>query len=396
VEITRAERIATLPPYPFSELARLKDKALAEGVNLLDFGIGDPDQPTPPHIVEALRKAAGDRATHCYDESAFGPAPFVEAVAGWMRARFGVALDTGGQIKETIGSKEALAHMLWAYVDPGDLVLVPDPRYAVYSVNTKFCGGEIYELPLLEENGFLVDYDAIPGDVADRAKILFVNYPQNPTGACADLAFLKRTLEFAIEHEVIVCHDAAYSEVFFEGKQPPSILQVDGAMDCAIEFHSLSKTYNMTGWRIGFAAGCAELVGGLSKLKSNVDSNAFAAVALAGAEALSGSQDCVEEMRRLIQQRRDWLIDGLQSLGWPVRRPEATFYVWAPVAGGMSSAEFAASLLKDAGMLVTPGSAYGTHGEGYVRFSLTISADDDQAYIEEAVDRVRKLDLGWD
>ncbi|HQK93274.1 MAG TPA: LL-diaminopimelate aminotransferase [Armatimonadota bacterium] len=396
MEIKRADRVASLPPYPFAELARLKQQALADGVHLLDFGIGDPDQPTPAPIIDALCAAARDPETHRYDESTYGPPEFLSAVASWFQSRFGVRLDTDGQIKLTIGAKEALAHLVWAYVDPGDLVLVPDPRYAVYSVSTKFAGGSIYEMPLLESNGFLVDYDAIPGDVADRAKMLFINYPHNPTGACADLAFFRRTIEFAKEHSVIVCHDAAYSEVYFEGRKAPSILQVDGAMDCAIEIHSLSKTYNMTGWRLGFAVGCSELVGGLTKLKSNVDSNAFPAVARAGAAALSGPQDSVDRMRALIQQRRDWLVDGLRSLGWPVRKPDGTFYIWAPVARGYTSADFAALLLRDAGMLVTPGSAYGSHGEGYIRLSLTIQADDVQRYIAEAVERVGRLGLRWD
>jgi len=396
VEIKRAHRVASLPPYPFAELARLKQQALADGVSLLDFGIGDPDQPTPAPIIEALSAAARDPETHRYDESTYGPPEFLAAAASWFQSRFGVGLDTNGQIKLTIGAKEALAHLVWAYVDPGDLVLVPDPRYAVYSVSTRFAGGDIYEMPLLESNGFLVDYDAIPREVADRAKMLFINYPHNPTGACADLAFFRRTVEFAKEHSVIVCHDAAYSEVYFEGRKAPSILQVDGAMDCAIEIHSLSKTYNMTGWRLGFAAGCSELVGGLTKLKSNVDSNAFPALARAGAAALSGPQDSVDAMRAAIQQRRDWLVDGFRSLGWPVRRPDGTFYIWAPVAKGYSSADFAALLLRDAGMLVTPGSAYGSHGEGYIRLSLTILSDDVQGYIAEAVERVGKLGLRWD
>lgn len=396
MEIKRADRVASLPPYPFAELARLKQQALTDGVNLLDFGIGDPDQPTPAPIIDALCAAARDPETHRYDESTYGPPEFLSAVASWFQSRFGVVLDTNGQIKLTIGAKEALAHLVWAYVDPGDLVLVPDPRYAVYSVSTKFAGGDIYEMPLLESNGFLVDYDAIPGDVADRAKMLFINYPHNPTGACADLAFFRRTVEFAKEHSVIVCHDAAYSEVYFEGRKAPSILQVDGAMDCAIEIHSLSKTYNMTGWRLGFAAGCTELVGGLTKLKSNVDSNAFPAVARAGAAALSGPQDSVDRMRAMIQQRRDWLVDGFRSLGWPVRKPDGTFYIWAPVARGYTSADFAALLLRDAGMLVTPGSAYGSHGEGYIRLSLTIQSDDVQGYIAEAVERVGRLGLRWD
>lgn len=396
MEIKRAHRVASLPPYPFAELARLKQQALADGVSLLDFGIGDPDRPTPAPIIEALSAAARDPETHRYDESTYGPPEFLTAAASWFQSRFGVRLDTNGQIKLTIGAKEALAHLVWAYVDPGDLVLVPDPRYAVYSVSTKFAGGDIYEMPLLESNGFLVDYDAIPREVADRAKMLFINYPHNPTGACADLAFFKRTVEFAKEHSVIVCHDAAYSEVYFEGRKAPSILQVDGAMDCAIEIHSLSKTYNMTGWRLGFAVGCSELVGGLTKLKSNVDSNAFPALARAGAAALSGPQDSVDAMRAAIQQRRDWLVDGFRSLGWPVRRPDGTFYIWAPVAKGYSSADFAALLLRDAGMLVTPGSAYGSHGEGYIRLSLTILSDDVQGYIAEAVERVGKLGLRWD
>ena len=396
LEHKRARRIATLPPYPFSELARLKREAVEEGVDLRDFGIGDPDQPTPAHIVEALCDAAHDPFTHRYDEYAFGLPEFVDAVAASMKRRFGVELATDGEIKQTIGSKEALAHFSWAFVDPGDLAIVPDPRYAVYNTSVTFAGGEVCYVPLFAENDFLVDYSAIDPDTARRAKILFINYPNNPTGAVADLAFFKETIRFAKEYDVIICHDAAYSEVYLADEAPPSILQVEGAKDCCIEFHSLSKTYNMTGWRMGFVAGNRDLVGGLSKLKSNVDSNGFMAVERAAAVALTASQDCVGEMRRTIQERRDWLVDGLAQVGWRIRKPAASYYVWAPVPVGITAADFAAVLLRDAGILVTPGSAYGKNGEGYVRFSLTVLADDVKAYIEEAVERVRKLDLRWD
>ncbi len=392
----RAKRLLDLPPYPFTEIARLKKKALEESADLIDFGIGDPDQPTPEHIVEALCQAARDPATHQYDETDWGIPEFVEAAGQWMERRFGVKLARDGQIKVTIGSKEALAHLCWAYVDPGDIVLVPDPRYAVYEVNAGFAGGEVYHMPLLKENDFLPDFSAIPREVAEKAKLMFLNYPNNPTGAPATAKFMQAAVDFALEHDIILAHDAAYSEVYFDGEPSPSVLQAEGALDCAIEFHSLSKTYNMTGWRIGFAAGCGELVSGLAKLKSNVDSNAFMAIERAAAAALSGPQECVEKMRELYAQRRDWLVDGLNSIGWPVPRPRATFYVWAPVPRGYDSAGFAAALLREAGILVTPGTAYGKNGEGFVRFSLTMKADDVKGRIEEAVARIARMELSFD
>ncbi len=392
-----AQRLQRIPPYPFLELARLKEQALRDGVDLIDFGIGDPDQPTPPHIVEALCEAARDPATHCYDESGFGTPEFRHAVGLFMRRRFGVELDTTSEIQTTLGSKEALAHIVWAYCDPGDIVLVPDPAYTVYRNNAIFCSGVPYPMPLTAQNAWLPDLDAIPRSVARDAKMIFVNYPNNPTGAVAELDFYRELVEFARQHELIICQDCAYSEVFYEGYQPHSILEVEGARDVAIEFHSLSKTFNMTGWRVGWAVGGAAHVAALSKLKSNVDSNTFMAVQRAATAGLTHFEDFAEERRRTYQARRDAMVEGLNDLGWRLEKPKATFYLWAPVPSVHSSESFCKALLTRCGILATPGGAYGDHGEGYFRLSLTVRADDPVARIQEALRRMREeLSVSFD
>ncbi|HAH88221.1 MAG: LL-diaminopimelate aminotransferase [Armatimonadota bacterium] len=391
-----ADRLNSIPPYLFGEIARAKAKAISEGKDLIDFGIGDPDLPTPAPIIDRLIEAAKDPSTHRYDESDYGCPEFIAAAESWFNRRFGIKLDSSkGELLLLIGSKEGLAHLAWAYINPGDISLVPDPGYTVYKVNTAMAGGEAYAMPLLAKNGFLPDLTTIPTDVAKKAKLLFINYPNNPTGAVATKEFFSDVVAFAKEHNIIVCHDCAYSEVAYDGYKAPSFLEVEGGMDVGIELHSLSKTFNMTGWRVGFAAGNPEIVRALNKMKSNIDSKQFPAVDMAAAFALD-NEDINRQTLDVYTRRRDILIDGLNSLGWNLSKTKATLYVWAPVPSGYTSMEFAKKLLEEAGVLVIPGVGYGQHGEGYVRFSLTVSGDNNGDRIAQAVDRMKKnLTINW-
>jgi len=392
VNIPVAQRLQRIPPYPFREINELKTKMIAAGVEPIDFGIGDPDMPTPAFIVEALAEAARDPQTHCYDETGYGLPEYKAAIADFVKRRFGVEMDPEGhEIQSVIGSKEALAHIIWAYIDPSDIVLVPDPAYSVYKVQTTWCGGAPFPMPLLPENGFLPDLEAIPKSVAKAAKMMFLNYPNNPTGAVADLAFLERAVAFAREHEIILVNDCAYSEVAFDGHNPPSILQVEGAKEVAIEMHSLSKTFNMTGWRVGWAMGGAPFVEALSRCKSNVDSGTFMAIQRAAIVALNNYEQWAPQMRAEYQRRRDALVAGLNSLGWELAPPPATFYVWVPIPQNYNTAaDFAKDLLQKCRILVIPGGAYGEYGEGFVRFSLTIKGEDKIGQIEEAIAAIRE------
>ncbi|MGD0111132.1 MAG: LL-diaminopimelate aminotransferase [Armatimonadota bacterium] len=385
-----ADRLLKTPPYPFAELARLKAEARAEGRDLVDFGIGDPDQPTPAHIVAALCESAHDPVTHQYDETGKGLPEFRQAVVSWYENRFGVALNPDTEVLRLIGAKEGIAHLAWAVLNPGDVALIPDPGYPVYKVASMFAGADLHFMPLHEKSGYLPDFAAIPADVSRRAKLMYLCYPNMPTGAVAETDCYRRALAFAEKNDTLLCLDMAYSELYYDGYRPQSMLQVDGARARTIEVHSLSKTYNMTGWRIGFAVGSPEALNALEKLKSNVDSGAFLAVQRAAVAALSGPQDCVERMRAIYQKRRDMLVDGLAGIGWQVPKPKATCYVWAPVMQGYNSAQMAETLLRDAGVLVTPGSAYGTCGEGYVRFSLTVQGGNPEERIAEAVKRIKE------
>lgn len=384
--IARAKRLDKIPPYLFGEIARKKAEAIAAGKDLIDLGIGDPDQPTPSPIIEKLYSAAQNPETHRYDESPAGDVLLLDAVGRWFASRFGVDIDPSTEAMLLIGSKEGLAHLAWAFIDPGDISLVPDPAYTVYKVNTWMAGGDVVTMPLTAENGFLPDLGAIPAETADRAKLLWLNYPNNPTGAVAPLSFYEEAVAFCRKHNLLLVNDAAYSEVAFDGYMPASVLQVPGAKDTAIELHSFSKMYNMTGWRIGFAVGNAEAVGILNKLKSNLDSKQFAAISRAAAYALESVDN--RPALELIRKRRDILVDGLNSLGWNISRPKATFYVWVPTPNGESSMDFAGRLLTEAGVLAIPGVGYGEHGEGYVRMSLTVMGDRDGERVEEAVKRI--------
>lgn len=383
-----AERLKQLPPYLFKEIDRKKAEVMAKGIDIIDLGVGDPDLPTPPHIIEALKKAAHDPANHRYP-SYSGMNDFKEVVAQWYGERFGVELEPMTEVVSLIGSKEGLAHLPLAFIDPDDLVLVPTPAYPVYNIATIFAGGQSYFMPLLSENRFLPDLGAIPDQVAARARVMFLNYPNNPTSAVADLAFFKQVVEFAREHQILVCHDAAYTEMAFDGYRPPSFLEIDGAKEVGLEFHSLSKTYNMTGWRIGFAVGNQEGIEGLGAIKSNIDSGVFQAVQMAGIEAIQGDQSCVREMIRVYTERRNLMVEGLRDAGYEVELPKATFYLWVKVPEGYTSAQLATHLLEEGGLVVTPGNGFGEPGEGYFRIALTQKSN----RLSEAAERLRAIRL---
>ena len=381
-----ASRVDQLPPYLFVEITRKIAAKRAEGIDVVTFAIGDPDIPTPQHILDRLCKEAQVPANHRYPESD-GLPEFRRAIASWYQKRFGVTLDSDTEVLPLIGAKEGIGHMALCLIDPGDIALIPDPGYPVYSTGTMFAGGESHTMPLEEENGFLPDLDAIPEDVARRAKVLWVNYPNNPTGAVADLGFFQKLADFAIKYDIPVCHDAPYTEIAFDGYRPASFLQARGAMDVGIEFHSLSKSYNMTGWRVGMAIGNAKLINALMRVKSNLDSGIPQAIQIAGIEALNGPQDCIQDNVRAYQRRRDRLVEALTALGLRVTSPKASLYVWARVPEGFTSAEYAAKLIDEAAVVVTPGSGYGKYGEGYVRLSLTLPDTE----LEKGVERIAAL-----
>ncbi|MDN5347333.1 MAG: LL-diaminopimelate aminotransferase [Clostridia bacterium] len=381
-----AKRLQNLPPYLFARIEKKIAEAREKGVDIISLGIGDPDRPTPSHIIEELVKEAQNPENHRYPTSE-GLVAFRQAVAEWYEKRYGVKLDPKSEVVTLIGSKEGIAHISFCYVDPGDINLVPDPGYPVYGIGTLLAGGEVYTLPLKEENGYLPDLTAVPSDVARRAKLMFLNYPNNPTGAVADRRFFEEAVEFARQYDVLICHDAAYNEITFDGYRAPSFFEVPGAKEVGIEFNSLSKPFNMTGWRIGWACGRADAIEALARIKSNIDSGVFQAIQYAGIAALKGSMDSVAEVCRIYQERRDILVEGLNSMGWRLNKPKATFYVWAPVPQGYTSESFAEMVLERAGVIVTPGNGYGTFGEGYFRMALTI----DKERIREALERLRRV-----
>lgn len=380
-----AERMGALPPYLFARIDEMKAKKIKAGVDVIDLGVGDPDLPTPSHVVDELCRAARDPAHHHYPSYA-GMPEFREAVARWYMRRFGVELDPLTQVLALMGSKDGIAHIPEAFVNPGDFVLAPSPGYPVYRTSTLFAEGRVHEMPLSAENHFIPVLDDIPRKVADSARIMFLNYPNNPTSAVTRQGFFEEAVEFAREHDIIIVHDNAYSEIAYDGYRAPSFLETDGAMDVAIEMHSLSKTYNMTGWRIGMAVGNGTILSGLGRVKTNVDSGVFDAVQMAGICALSGSDECVQEACRIYQERRDVLVGGLRKLGFLIDTPKATFYVWMPVEDCMA---FATRMLDEAGIVVTPGIGFGSGGAGYVRFALTRST----GRIQEALGRMEGMDL---
>jgi len=367
-----AKRVENLPPYLFVEISRKIAEKRAKGEDVVSFGIGDPDMPTPAHIIERLCQAAQDPVNHRYPETE-GLPELRRAIAGWYQKRFDVSLDPDKEVVPLIGAKEGVAHIALCFIDPGDIALVPDPGYPVYSVGTMLVGGEPYYMPLTEKNHFLPDLKSIPGDVLKKSKLIWINYPNNPTGAVANLDFFNEVVRFAKEHNLVVCHDAPYTEVAFDGYRPVSFMQAEGAKDIGVEFHSLSKSYNMTGWRIGMAVGNAETIDALRRVKSNLDSGIPQAIQYAAIEALSGSQDCIDEHNAVYQKRRDLVMEMLNKIGLKAWTPKGGLYIWAKVPQGYTSVQFATELLEKANVVVTPGIGYGNSGEGYVRLSLTLS-----------------------
>ena len=385
-----ARRIEKLPAYLFAEISKKIAEKRAQGVDVISFAIGDPDLPTPDHILDALAEASRDPANHRYPESE-GLPELRQAIARWYERRFGVTVDPDKEVLPLIGSKEGIGHIAFCFIDPGDIALIPDPGYPVYSVGALLAGGEPYFLPLTDENDFLPDLNSIPEEVARRAKLLWLNYPNNPTGAVAGLEFFEQAVAFAGKHGLAVLHDGPYSEVAFDGYRPVSFLQAEGAKEVGVEFHSLSKSYNMTGWRIAMAAGNPEIINALMRLKSNLDSGIPQAIQRMAIEALDGPQDCIPEHNRIYERRRDRLVSALTALGLRLRPPKASLYLWARVPEGMTSVQLATRLLDEAGVVVTPGIGYGPSGEGYIRLSLTIPDD----RLEEGVRRMEALASGW-
>lgn len=386
IRIEKSDRLNSLPPYLFKEIEKQKEEVRKRGIDIIDLGIGDPDRPTPPHIIEALNRAALDPANHRYPPYR-GNAAFNEAVARWYKRRFNVDLDPEKEVVTLIGSKEGIAHIPLAFINPGDVTLVTNPGYPVYNIGVKFAGGQTYFMDLLKENNFLPDLKAVPEEIAKKARMMFINYPNNPTSAVATGEFFKEVVSFAESYNIIICHDAAYTEVAFNGYQPKSFIETDGARSVGVEFHSLSKTYSMTGWRIGFAVGREEVIQALGQVKSNIDSGAFQAVQIAGIAALEGDQTCVKNMNREYTERRNILVDGLHDLGLTVERPRATFYLWVEVPKEYTSSEFASYLLTKRGVVVTPGNGFGVTGEGYVRMALTVGKEK----LKEVIERIRSI-----
>ena len=380
-----ASRVEKIPPYLFVEISRKIAAKRAEGIEVISFGIGDPDLATPDHVLDALRETAGDLPNHRYPESD-GLPEFRKATADWYQRRFGISLDPDSEVISLIGAKEGIGHAALCFIEPGDIALVPDPGYPVYSVGTWFAGGECHWMPLKEENGWLPDLDAIPEDAARQAKVMWLNYPNNPTGAIADLGYFKEVVDFAKAYDIAVMHDACYTDVTFDGYRHPSFLEVPGAMDVGVEFHSLSKTYNMTGWRLGMAVGNAEMINALLIVKSNLDSGVPQAIQHMGIEALNTSDEWIDERNAVYQRRRDKVLAALANIGLETDPPKASLYVWARIPEGYTSGEFAEALLDQCDIVVTPGAGYGPSGEGYIRFSLTI--DDEQ--LEEGLDRIAR------
>jgi LL-diaminopimelate aminotransferase len=380
-----SQGLRKLPPYLFVEIDKKKKAAQGRGVDVISLGVGDPNDPTPIHIVRAGQEALANPQYHHYPFGS-GLSAFREAISRWYKQRFNVSLDPAAEILALIGSKEGLGHLPLALVDTGNVVLVPDPGYPVYYNATLLAGGKPYRLPLLEKNGFLPDLESIPPDVLESAKLLYLNYPNNPTSAIASKEFFSKVVEFAAKNSILVAHDAPYTEVYF-GEPPISFLSVPGAKEVGIEFHSCSKTYQMTGWRAGWACGNPELLKGLAAVKDNYDSGVFEAIQAAATRALSGPQDCVEEMRKIYRERRDLFCDGLKKLGWRLAPPQATFYVWTKPPKNISSVETTGKLLDEAGVVCTPGNGFGPSGEGYVRFALTTPKE----RLSEALLRLGKL-----
>jgi len=386
MEIRYSKRFSKIPAYIFKQLSEMKAAQIQLGKDVIDLGIGDPDLPTPTRIVERLKTESEKPENHRYPPYA-GIKPFKEAIARWYKRKYGVEVDPNSEVIVLIGSKEGIAHTFISYVDPGDIALIPDPSYPVYSPATIFAGGTPYYVPLKEEIAYLPAISTIPEDIAQRARIFFINYPNNPTAAVIEREGLELLVSFCKANNIILCQDAAYAELTFDGYEFPSLLSIDGARDVGLEFHSLSKTYNMTGWRVGFAVGRRELVSGLLRVKSNMDSGVFPAIQMAGVEALDNCDNEVEKNVQVFRRRRDKMVKGLTKIGWHVRKPRGTFFLWVRTPGRVSSMEFIRQALDQCSVMLTPGIGFGSEGEGYFRIALTLQENK----LEEAVHRLGKL-----
>lgn len=386
MNIKISKRLQELPPYLFVQIDKAKKKAKKEGRDIIDLGVGDPDAPTPQFIIDELHRASQDPSTHGYALDA-GLPELRQVISEWYKKRFGVTLNPETEVLPLIGSKEGIAHTPLAFINPGDCALVPDPCYPPYRSGVIFAGGKPVYMPLLEENGFLPDLKKIKAGQAKKARLMFLNYPNNPTGAVATGEFFKEAIKFAAKNNIIVCHDAAYSEVYFDDHRPLSLLQFEGARELGVEFHSLSKTFNMAGWRIGFACGNKDVIAALAKVKSNIDSGIFTAVQRAGIIALKKSIEGAFRLGKLYEERRDTLIDGLNGIGWNIAKPKATFYAWAHTLKKYDSRSMAKHILEKADIVITPGVGFGEYGEGYVRMALTV----DKARLTEAVARIERI-----
>jgi len=382
ISLNLASRVQHLPPYLFASIDRMKQKAIEKGIDLIDLSIGDPDLPTPALIVKAMKKAVESPVNHRYP-SYEGMLSFRKSVALWYKKRFGVTLDPHVEVLSLIGSKEGIGHIPLAFVNPGDIVLVPSPGYPVYATGTLFAGGQSYMMPLREENDFLPDLESIPKRVLLKSKLIFVNYPNNPTSVTAPAKFFKDLIRIASKYNIVVCHDASYTEIYY-GKKPLSFMEIPGAKQVGIEFHSLSKTYNMTGWRIGFAVGNSKVLEGLGKIKTNLDSGVFQAIQEAAIAALNMDNRTLGGIRNTYKARRDILYKGVKRLGLHALNPDATFYIWVKTPSHYNSMNFVTQMVSKAGVLATPGNGFGDAGEGYVRFALTAPGD----RIQEAVERI--------
>lgn len=384
----QSERLNKIPPYLFAQIDRKIAEAKAKGVDVISLGIGDPDTPTIPTVVAEMHKAIDNPANHDYP-SYNGSGQFRKASAAWMKRRFGVELDAEKEVLAHIGSKEAIAHVFFAFVDEGDYTLVPDPGYPVYKNATILTGGTPYSMPLLSENSFLPDFDKIPEDVAKKSKLMFLNYPNNPTAAVCDMEFLKKAVDYCKKYDILLCYDQAYCEMTYEGYVAPSILQVEGAKDIAIEFFSHSKSYNMTGWRVGFVCGNEEAIKALGTIKNNIDSGVFKAIQQAASVAYDAPQEQIDKLNKMYEERKRIMEAGLKELGWDVTPSKATFYLWLPVPKGYTSEEFATVMLEKAGIVVPPGNGYGTYGEGYFRIALTKDVDT----LKKALSRMKEAGI---
>ena len=386
----KSERLNKIPPYLFAEIDKKIAKAKAEGVDIISLGIGDPDKPTISAVVNEMHKAIDNPKNHDYPPYE-GTFEFRKASTDWLKKRFGIDINPNDEIIANIGSKEAIAHLFLAFVDAGDYTLVPDPAYPVYRNGTIFAGGTPYSMPLLEENGFLPDFDKIPEDIAKKSKVMFLNYPNNPTGAVCDLEFFKKAVDFCKKYDILLCHDNAYCEVTYDGYVAPSVFQVEGAKDIAIEFYSHSKSYNMTGWRVGFVCGNKEAIQALGTIKNNLDSGTFKAIQQAAAQAYIAPEEEILNLKKMYQERKDVMENGLRELGWDIKQTKGTIFLWVKVPEGMTSEEFATIMLEKAGVVVPAGIGYGTYGEGYFRIALT----QEVSRLKEALQRMKNAGIKY-